>query len=83
TWDLPHYTNVGMPFPGQPPEIPAVNPTGVYERAFELPEDWNDRRVVLHVGAAESVLLVELNGQQIGVSKDSHLAAEFDLTGFV
>ena len=22
SWDSPHYTNVQMPFPGQPPEIP-------------------------------------------------------------
>jgi beta-galactosidase len=37
--------------------------------------------VVLHVGAAESVLIVRLNGEEIGVGKDSHLASEFDLTG--
>ena len=63
-----------------PPEVPAENPTGVYERTFELPDAWAGRRVVLHVGAAESVLIVELNGAEVGVSKDSHLAAEFDLT---
>ena len=83
TWDLPHYTNIVMPFPGQPPEIPAVDPTGVYERTFELPEDWVGRRVVLHVGAAESVLLVQVNGREVGMSKDAHLAAEFDITAFV
>ena len=83
TWDLPHYTNVQMPFPGVAPQIPEVNPTGVYERTFTLPAAWAGRRVVLHVGAAESVLLVALNGEQVGVSKDSHLAAEFDLTALV
>ena len=36
--------------------------------------------MVLHVGAAESVLLVEVNGQDVGISKDSHLAAEFEVT---
>ncbi|MEI7742719.1 MAG: glycoside hydrolase family 2 TIM barrel-domain containing protein [Chloroflexota bacterium] len=81
TFDRPHYTNVRMPFPNRPPEVPAENPTGVYERAFEVPAAWTGRRVVLHVGAAESVLIVALNGTEIGVSKDSHLAAEFDLTG--
>jgi len=25
--DLPHYTNVVMPFPGRPPAVPAANPT--------------------------------------------------------
>ena len=80
TWDKPHYTNVRMPFPEAPPHVPDDNPTGLYRRTFVVPETWSGRRVVLHVGAAESVLLVELNGVDIGVSKDSHLAAEFDVT---
>ena len=61
--------------------IPETNPTGVYEREFEVPAAWAGRRVVLHVGAAESVLIVVLNGEEIGVGKDSHLASEFELTG--
>ncbi len=81
TWDRPHYTNVQMPFDGLPPEIPERNPTGVYEREIDLPDGWADKRVVLHVGAAESVLIVSLNGEHVGVGKDSHLASEFDLTG--
>jgi beta-galactosidase len=83
TWDRPHYTNVQMPFPERPPEVPAANPTGVYERSVIIPGAWAGRRVVLHVGAAESVLIVSLDGVEIGISKDSHLAAEFDLTGRV
>ena len=83
TWDRPHYTNVQMPFAGRPPEIPDLNPTGVYERVFQLPEAWTGRRIVLHVGAAESVLIVTLNGAEVGVGKDSHLASEFDLTPLV
>ena len=81
--DLPHYTNVAMPFDQAPPQVPERNPTGVYEREFDLPEAWVGRRVVLHVGAAESVLIAHVNGRDIGISKDSHLAAEFDLTGVV
>ena len=83
TWDHPIYTNVQMPFPHRPPATPEENPTGIYERSFEVPAAWSGRRVVLHVGAAESVLLVELNGQDVGISKDSHLAAEFDVTSFL
>jgi beta-galactosidase len=83
TWDRPHYTNVQMPFAGLPPHVPSPNPTGVYEREFELPAGWDRRRVVLHVGAAESVLIVTLNGEEIGVGKDSHLASEFDVTSRV
>ncbi len=79
--DLPHYTNVQMPWPDLPPLPPRENPTGIYERDVEVPADWQGRRVVLHVGAAESVLLVSVDGVDVGMSKDSHLAAEFDLTG--
>ncbi|MFJ4466235.1 glycoside hydrolase family 2 TIM barrel-domain containing protein [Streptomyces sp. NPDC089424] len=83
TDDLPQYTNVRMPFPQFPPHAPAANPTGVYERAVEVPGEWAGRRIVLQVGAAESVLLVEVDGRPVGISKDSHLAAEFDLTDVV
>ncbi len=83
TWDHPIYTNIQMPFPNRPPGTPALNPTGIYERSFDVPAAWAGQRVVLHVGAAESVLVVELNGRQVGMSKDSHLAAEFDLAGML
>lgn len=79
--DRPHYTNVRMPWPGLPPHPPAANPTGVYERDVDVPADWAGRRVVLHVGAAESVLIVAVDGVEVGIGKDSHLASEFDLTG--
>jgi beta-galactosidase len=79
-WDRPHYTNVQMPFPGPPPKVPEDNPTGLYRRSFSLPEGWRDRRVVVHFGGAESVLYAWLNGEALGMSKDSRLPAEFDLT---
>lgn len=79
TDDLPQYTSVKMPFEGEAPNVPEDNPTGVYERDFELPPEWSGKRVVLHVGAAESVVLVRLNGHDVGVGKDSHLASEFEL----
>ncbi|MGJ5751898.1 beta-galactosidase [Streptomyces puniciscabiei] len=83
TGDPPRYTNVRMPFADFPPGSPAANPTGVYERAVDVPGEWAGRRIVLRVGAAESVLLVYVDGRPVGVSKDSHLAAEFDLTEVV
>jgi beta-galactosidase len=83
SWDLPWYTNVQMPFPGVAPELPAVNPTGVYERELHLPAAWAGKRIVLHVGAAESVLLVSIDGREVGVGKDSHLASEFDISAYL
>jgi hypothetical protein len=78
--DRPHYTNVQMPFQNNPPQVPDHNPTGVYAKTFQLPADWQNRRTILHVGAAESVLLAYLNGHFVGMSKDSRLPAEFDLS---
>ncbi|MEO0586508.1 MAG: glycoside hydrolase family 2 TIM barrel-domain containing protein, partial [Planctomycetota bacterium] len=76
----PIYTNVVMPFVNDPPRVPDDNPTGVYRRTFDLPAAWEGRRVVLHVGGAESVLCVWLNGSFVGMSKDSRVGSEFDLT---
>ncbi|MBC8188363.1 MAG: beta-galactosidase, partial [Proteobacteria bacterium] len=75
-FDRPHYTNVQMPFPETPPDIPDENPTGVYRREFEIPKRWYGRRIVLHFGGAESVLIVHVNGVFVGLSKDSRLPAE-------
>ncbi len=83
TFDKPHYTNVQMPFTQEPPEVPEENPTGVYRKTFTVPESWDGRRVVLHIGGAESFLTVWVNGKPVGLSKDSRLPAEFDITEFI
>ena len=82
-FDKPIYTNTQMPFEEMPPFVPTENPTGVYERDFDVPKSWNGKRIVLQVGGYESVALVYINGQEVGLSKDSRLAAEFDVTQFV
>ncbi|MGF1655667.1 MAG: glycoside hydrolase family 2 TIM barrel-domain containing protein [Verrucomicrobiales bacterium] len=82
-YSFPHYTNVQMPFSHEPPFTPENNPTGLYRRRFKLPHGWKGRRIVLHVGGAESVLLVWLNGEFVGLGKDSRLPSEFDLTPFL
>ncbi|MFI5356157.1 MAG: glycoside hydrolase family 2 TIM barrel-domain containing protein, partial [Opitutales bacterium] len=81
--DRPHYTNVIMPFPEQPPQVPAANPTGLYRRTFTVPADWQGRRTILHIGGAESVLYVWVDGQAVGLAKDTRLPSEFDLTPLV
>lgn len=80
-WDKPHYTNVQMPFPHQPIEVPEENPTGIYRRIFTVPESWSGQRVVVHFGGADNTLLVFLDGQPVGLSKESRTPAEFELTG--
>jgi beta-galactosidase len=76
----PHYTNVQMPFPNIPPDVPDDNPTGIYRRSFTISPEWKDRRVVLHFAGCEGALFVYVNGQAVGVSKDARTPAEFDIT---
>ncbi len=76
--DRPHYTNVQMPWPGQPPSVPPDNPTGLYRTSFMC--DDPNRRTVLTIGAAEAVMVVWCNGTFIGMGKDSRLESAFDLT---
>lgn len=77
--DPPHYTNVILPFSASPPTPPRDNPTGVYRYALETPT-LEGRRAILQLGAVEGYVQVLLDGTVIGVSTDSHLSAEFDLT---
>jgi len=82
-FDKPIYTNTQMPWDHVAPEVPAENPTGIYERDFEVPQSWDDKRIVLHLGGYESVALITVNGTEVGLTKDSRLAAEFDITAFI
>ena len=65
TFDKPHYTNVQMPFPHEPPTVPEKNPTGCFRTTLDLPTSWTGRRIVLHFGGAESVLYVYVNGRPV------------------
>jgi beta-galactosidase len=82
-FDKPIYTNVQMPWDHVAPEVPEENPTGIYERDFDLPLSWDNKRVVLHLGGFESVAVITVNGTEVGLTKDSRLAAEFDITSVV
>ncbi|CAB9510556.1 Beta-galactosidase [Seminavis robusta] len=83
------YTNQVYPIPCNPPIVPHKNPTGVYQRNFDMPDTWlhdtgnsskdaSSFALLLH--GMESACYVFLNDQQIGFTKDSRLPAEFDIT---
>ncbi|MBQ7752113.1 MAG: DUF4981 domain-containing protein [Treponema sp.] len=82
-WDKPHYTNVQMPFDNIPPNVPRENPTGLYRLKTALPREWTGRRVVIHIGSAESVCVLYVNGIEAGMSKDTRLPCEFDITSYL
>ena len=80
----PQYTNVQMPFPGPPPAIPDDNPTGVHRRTVTVPARLGRGSGSCCTSAgAESVLYVHVDGEPVGMGKDSRLPHEFDLTGVV
>jgi len=81
--DRPIYTNVQYPFAVNPPRVPADNPTGVYRREFELSSaDLRSQARIIFDGA-NAMLYLFCNGHYVGLSKDSRLPAEFDLSPFV
>jgi beta-galactosidase len=83
TGDLPHYTNIQMPFAGSPPDLPIRISTGVYRRSFVVNADWQKSQTVLCVGGAESVHAVYLNGDFVGYGTDSRLPSEYDISQFL
>lgn len=88
-WELhgygtPIYTGVGYPFPVKPPHAPRqYNPVGSYRTQFELPKDWNGRRVFIHFAGVNSAFYLWVNGEKVGYSEGSRTPAEFDITSFV
>jgi beta-galactosidase len=59
------------------------NPVGSYRRSFELPVNWNDRRIYIQFGAVRSAFYLWVNGKKVGYSQGCKLPAEFDLTDFL
>ena len=74
----PAYLNIPYPIPLDPPFVPDENQTGDYRRTFELPPSWADTAAVLRFEGVDSCARVWLNGVELGVTRGSRLAAEFD-----
>ena len=51
-----------------------------YSRSFQLPQNFNKGRVLLHIGAADQVTDVYVNGQHIGDHAGGYDAFSFDIT---
>ena len=88
-YGIPIYVNVGYEFYPKwnfkPPYINDLekNNIGYYRREFEIPEDWNGQQIFVHFGSIKSVGFVWVNGQKVGMSKDSKTPQEFDITQYV
>ena len=88
-WELngcgvPIYTNVTYPFPKNPPFIPHDdNPTGCYRHNFDIPAEWEGRRIVLHFESGLAAMYVWVNGIEVGYAEGTKTAVEFDITDMV
>ena len=70
-WDKPN-----------PPLVPEeFNPTGTYRKRFTLPDNWQEKEIILVADAARGAAYYYLNGQFIGMNKEGKLPARFDVTG--
>lgn len=74
------YTNVDYPFQCDPPYTFAKNPVGAYRRSFKA--NANGRTYIVFEGVS-SYFELYVNKKYVGMSRGSHLQAEFDLTDFV
>lgn len=87
-YGTPIYVNIEYEWaPGYRQKEPYVdmenNSFGYYRREFVLPDNWKDREIFVHFGSIKSAGYIWVNGQKVGLSKDSKTPAEFDLTGYV
>ncbi|MDQ6844502.1 MAG: glycoside hydrolase family 2, partial [Bacteroidota bacterium] len=93
-YGTPYYSNFTYIFQKDFPQVmstPPVkytayqerNPVGSYRRNFEVPSDWNGRRIFVTFDGVDAGFFLWVNGQKIGYSVNSRNAAEFDITDFV
>ncbi|MCK0158258.1 hypothetical protein MWU65_13770 [Cellulophaga sp. F20128] len=54
-----------------------------YERKFNVPTDWNDKRVKLRFDGVSSECTVWINGQEVGSHMGGMTAFEFDVTKYL
>ncbi|MGL5730212.1 MAG: sugar-binding domain-containing protein, partial [Bacteroidales bacterium] len=82
------YKNVGYAWANQfknnPPLVEERNNyVGSYRKEVDIPADWKGEEVFLNIGSATSNVYVWVNGQFVGYSEDSKMAAEFNITSYI
>jgi len=53
------------------------------EKKVNVPDDWHDRRMLLHFGAVAGRLVVYVNGKRAGEGFDIFFAKDFDVTDLI
>ena len=83
----PIYVNLIYPWNSpKPPLIPddnSYNTMGSYRRSFTVPKNWTGRPVFITFDGVYSFFYLWVNGQKVGLSKDSRSPAEFEITQYL
>jgi beta-galactosidase len=93
-YGTPYYSNYNYIFQKDFPRVmstPPVNftayqernPVGSYRKNFEVPADWDGRRIFLTFDGVDAGFFLWINGKKVGYSVNSRNAAEFDITKYV
>ncbi|MGN6553883.1 MAG: glycoside hydrolase family 2 TIM barrel-domain containing protein [Verrucomicrobiota bacterium] len=90
-YGIPIYVNIRYPWTWHgvepnPPFVPGNDPNNTvnaYRRTFEIPKDWNGRHVFLTFDGVNSFFDLWINGQKVGMGKDSRTPVEFDITKYL
>lgn len=87
-WELkgfgvPVYANIDYMWSPNPPYIDIDIPVGTYRKRFVVPDNWNDREIILHFGSITGYAQVYLNGEKVGMTKASKTPAEFNITKYI
>ncbi len=70
-WDKPN-----------PPLVPEeFNPTGTYRKLFTIPDNWQEKEIILCADATKGAAYYYLNGGEfVGMNKEGKLPARFNVT---
>lgn len=82
-YDAPQYTNIRYPFPVDLPRVPKTTPAGVYSTDFVIENDMDVFNKYIIFEGVDSCLYLYINGQFVGYSQISHMAAEYDITKYL
>ncbi len=87
-YGTPQYCNVQYPWEsGEDVMAPFVpeqkNNVFCYRKRFFLPQSFDGKEVILHFAGVDNCFYLWVNGHEVGFSKNSFNAAEFDITRFL
>ncbi len=82
--DETYTRTITVPFPPES-ELSGIGhkdfmPCVWYRRSFQVPEEWDDKRVLLHCGAVDYEATVWINGQSVGSHRGGYSPFCFDIS---